>query len=145
VPRRAAFAVLVVPYTVGLDGGVTYAVFRRRGEAGGWHALRGAPQRGETPPQAARRETLRLAGVPEDAVYFALDSRAALELRDVACHVAEHAFGVRVCEDEICAAPHGLEHRWVRYDVAEGLLRRAAERNALWELRRRLGRPAGCC
>jgi hypothetical protein len=145
VPRRAAFGVLVVPYSVDLDGGVTYALFRHANERhGGWQALRGAPLRGETPLQAAQREAHRIAGVPPDAVYFTLDSRAAIELPDVCCHVAVHAFGVRVCEDEVCPAADELEHRWVRYEIADGLLAPTADRNALWELQRRLGRRVPC-
>ncbi len=145
MPRRAAFGVLVVPYTVELDGRVSCAVFRGIDEPeAGWHALRGVPLRGEAPLQAARRAARLIAGVPLDAVYFMLDSRAAIELPDGACHAPEYAFGVRVCEDEVDAAEELLEHRWVGFEVADGLLHCAADRNALWELQRRLGRPAPC-
>lgn len=145
MPRRAAFGVLVVPYSVALDGTVTYALFRHANERhGGWQALRGAPLRGETPLRGAQREAHRIAGVPPDAVYFTLDSRAAIELPDVCCHVAVYAFGVRVCEDEVRPAAEELEHRWVHYEIADGLLSLAADRDALWELQRRLGRPAPC-
>jgi len=145
VPPRAAFGVLVVPYSVEFDGRVAYALFRPAGESpGGWQALLGAPMRGETPLQAAQREAHRIASVPQDAVYFTLDSRAALELPDVGCHAAVHAFGVRVCVDEVRPAAAELEHRWVPYEIADGLLSSTADRNVLWELQRRLGRPAPC-
>jgi hypothetical protein len=142
--RPAAFRVLVVPYIVDLGGWVAYALFREtRDPEGGWHALRGAPLRGETPLQAARRETRRLVGVPDDALYFSLDSRATIELPGIACPVVEHAFGVRVCEDEVRATADGCSPRWFRYETAVGLAA-AADRDALWELHRRLGRPARC-
>jgi hypothetical protein len=137
--------VLVVPYTVDLDGSVRYALFRRSAESGAWQALRGTARRGETPLDGARHAAAELAAVPADAVFFALDSRAAIEIAEASCHVAEYAFGVRVCDDEVDGSRCGLEHRWVAYDVADGLLHCAADRNALFELRRRLGRPATCC
>jgi hypothetical protein len=137
--------VLVVPYTVDLDGRVAYALFRNTREPeGGWHALRGAPHCGETPLQAARREAHRLAGVPDDALYLTLDSRAAIELPGVACRGAEHAFGVRVCEDDVRGTAQGLDPRWFRYELASGLVVPTADRNALWELHHRLGRPTAC-
>jgi hypothetical protein len=144
VRRPAAFGVLVVPYTVDLDGRVAYALFREtRDPEGGWHAMRAAAQRGETPLQTARREARRLAAVPDDALYFALDSRATINVPGIACHVAEHAFGVRVCEDEVRATADGSTARWFGYETAVGLAA-PADRDALWELHRRLGRPARC-
>jgi hypothetical protein len=145
VVRRAPFAVLVLPYAVDLDGDVAYAVFRgASGRDRAWSALTGDGVRGETPLEAARREAWRVAGVPGDAAYLALDSRATIDVHDGPCGVPERAFAVRVCTDEVCPPRRQLEHRWVSYDVADGLLCCETDRNALWELRRRLGRPATC-
>jgi hypothetical protein len=40
--------------------------------------------------------------------------------------------------------PDDHEHLWVSYEVANGLLRRRGERDAIWELRHRLGVAPAC-
>ncbi|MEA2220209.1 MAG: dihydroneopterin triphosphate diphosphatase [Solirubrobacteraceae bacterium] len=144
--RHAPFAVLVLPYAVALDGTTSFVVFRPASQREpGWHALAGDGVRGELPLDAARREACDAAGVPSDAAWLALDSRATVEHPATPRGVPEFAFGVRVIEDEVRSPRGRLDHRWVSYELADGLLDREADRNALYELRRRLGRPAGCC
>ena len=143
--RRVPFAVLVLPYAVEPAGEISYSVFRdtsRHDSA--WHVLAGDGARGETPLQAARRHACGHAAVPADAAYLPLDSRRTIELPDAACGIAEHAFAVRVCVDEVRPRRDRIDHRWVSYKIAEGLLDCQAQRHALWELRHRLGRPATC-
>jgi hypothetical protein len=144
--RHAPFAVVILPYAVELDGEVRHAVFGTRPECGWrtWRALAGTGARRESPLDAARREALHAARIPPDAAYLALDSRASLEHGDAAVAIAEFAFAVRVWPDEVSPPDPALEVRWVPYEIAHGLLSREADRNALWELRRRLGRPAAC-
>ena len=139
--RRAPFLVLVLPYAVELDGAVTFAIFRPGADdERGWHALTGDPARGEPPLDAARR----ISGAPADAAWLKLDSRATIELPAASCGVPEYAFAVRVTPDEIAPRPR-LDCRWVPYEIADRLLRDESDRNALYELRRRLGRLAPCC
>lgn len=143
--RRAPFAVLVVPYAVEIDGEVAYAVFRdRSAPSATWSALTGEGARGETPLDAARRQAWRAAGVAPDAAFLALDSRATFDTADGMCEIAEYAFAVRVCRDEVLPSGHELDRHWASYEIANGLLGCGADRNALWELRRRLGHPAVC-
>lgn len=144
--RRATFAVLVIPYAVDAFAEVAYALCRARGdEDEWWHAPAGHGARGETPVVAARRLGAMLAGVPDDAPYRGLDSRALIEADGCAgaCGLAEYAFAVRV-DPAGLPAPAGHERLWASYEVADGLLRREAERNALWELARRLGLRQAC-
>lgn len=138
------FWVLVIPYSPDAFPDVAYALFRSRADRGCWHPVTGAGGRCETPLQAARRHAQQ-AGLLEDAGYVALDSRAtiAVESCDGPCVVPEYAFAVRVQPAELCV-PADHEHCWVSYEVAEGLVRRKSERDALWELRRRFGRGAAC-
>lgn len=144
--RNASFEVLVLPYSVELDGHVSYAVFRGAGRRErAWHALAGESIRDESPLEAARREAWRAAEIPADAVYLALQTRTAKDPSEVACWVAAYAFAVRVLQDEVRPRRPGLEHHWVAYEIAEGLLHAQPDRDALWELRQRLGRPATCC
>ncbi|MGI9098678.1 MAG: NUDIX domain-containing protein [Solirubrobacteraceae bacterium] len=142
---RAPFEVLVLPYALDAFPEVAYAVFRSRADRDGcWHGLGGGGVRDETPLQAARRHAWQHAGVPGDAPYVALDSRATIptEWRTEIRGLPEYAFAVRVDPTELCVPEH--EHCWVSFHVAEGLVRRESERNALWELRRRLGRRPAC-
>ncbi len=141
---RPPFAVLVLPYCVELDGEVSYAVFRGATAGHAWHALAGHGVHGETPLEAGRREAWRIAAIPPDAAYLALDSRRAIAADDPAGAVADHVFAVRVCLDEIRPRRRLLQHRWVSYEIAQRLLRSATDIDALWELRHRLGRPATC-
>jgi hypothetical protein len=133
--RRAAFTVLVIPYALDAFAELAYALRRRDGEDC-WHAPAGDATRGESAPDAARR----IAGAGEDAALLELDSRAVVPLAgcSAACGLTEYAFGLRADPAEL-RAPGGHEQLWVSYRVAEGLLRRRAERNAIWELQRRLG------
>lgn len=141
----APFAVVVLPYAVELDGAIAYAVFRdAAGGDGAWHVLGGRGMNGEVPLEGARRVAWQRAAIPPDAAYLALDSRRAVAVSDRAM-VAEHAFAVRVCADELHSRRAELEHHWVAYEIAQGLLHREADLDALWELRRRLGHPATCC
>jgi ADP-ribose pyrophosphatase YjhB (NUDIX family) len=138
--------VLVIPYALHAFPEVAYALCRADDDADGcWHVPAGDGRRSELPPEAARRHAAQLAGVPQDAPLRALDSRAIilLDARAADCGLTEYAFGVRVDPVDV-QVPAGQEQLWVSYEVADGFLRRQAERNALWELHRRLGFPRRC-
>lgn len=138
--RRSLFHVLVIPYALDAFPQMAYAVVRSRAAADdGWHGVTGAGDRGETPVQAARRHARQLAGVPDTAAYVALDSRTTIRVErcDAVLELPEYAFAARVDPGDV-RAPEEHELCWVSYQVAQGLLAREAERNALWELRQRI-------
>jgi hypothetical protein len=140
--RRFAFGVLVIPFALDAFAEVAYALWRGGDDDDWWHAPAAQGARTETPLAAARR----LTGVPGDAAYRALDSRAMIAVDEccpATCILPQYAFGVRVDPADV-RVPAGHEQLWVSYEVAEGMLRSEAERNALWELRRRLGPPRVC-
>lgn len=137
--RGAAFAVLVIPYALDAFPEVAYALCRGLDEHDWWHPRTGIGARGETPLAAARR----VAAV-RDADLIALESRAFVAVeRCRGRALSEHAFGARV-DPAALPEPGGERQLWVSYEVADGLLHREAERNALWELRHRLGAKAAC-
>ena len=73
---RAAFQVLVIPFrrtTAGLE----FAVLKRS-DADCWQFVAGGGEEGETPIQAARRETREEIGVAADARFLKLDSMATI-------------------------------------------------------------------
>jgi hypothetical protein len=142
VRRRAAFGVLVIPFALDAFAEVAYALWRRRDDDDWWHAPAAQGTRTETPLATARR----LAGVAADDAYRALDSRAMIAVDEccpATCILPQYAFGVRVDPADL-RVPAGHEQLWASYEVADGLLRSEAERNALWELRRRFGLPNVC-
>ena len=139
--RRPAFAVLVIPYALDAFAEPAFALQRAEDGGEGWLALTGWGDRAASPSEVARR----VAGVRCAAGLLALDSRAMVVPDGCprTCELPEHAFGVRVDPGEL-RPPPGHEQLWFSYDVAHGLLRRRAERDALWELRHRLGLAPAC-
>ena len=145
---RAPFQVLVFPYRVLADGEILYAIFRRRDDRH-WQAIAGGGEDDETPLQAARREAWEEAGIDPASPFMALDSLATIpvdnfpELRDRAdlYVVPEHSFGVQVCDDPLRRSPEHTEIAWLPYADAYARLRWDSNRNALWELDRRLRQP----
>jgi hypothetical protein len=140
VPRRPAFSVLVIPYALDAFAEVAFALVRRSEDAG-WHVRSGWGARSESPPEAARR----VAGTPCAANLLALDSRAMVvaDGMPACCELPEYAFALRADPAEL-PSPTGHEQLWVSYQTAVGLLSRRAERDALWELRHRLGLAPAC-
>jgi hypothetical protein len=137
--RRPGFSVLVIPYALDAFAEVGFALVR--GEDEGWHALTGWGARSESPSEAARR----VAGVAQTASLLALDSRAMVVADGfpAECELPEHAFALRIDPADLPVRA-GHEQLWVSYKVAHGLLARRAERDAMWELQRRLGLAPAC-
>lgn len=143
---RAAFQVLVLPYRSDGAGGFAYALFRRE-DASYWQGVAGGGEQGESPLEAARRETAEEAGLPEDSQFTPLDSMITIPVVDVTGDfrwgpdvlvIPEHAFGVRCDQVEIRLSPEHTEYGWFSFDDAVHLVRWDSNRNALWELDHRL-------
>jgi hypothetical protein len=139
--RRPAFSVLVIPYALDAFAEVAYALRRARDGDDWWHAPTDWGERAESPHDAARR----VVGAKTASSLLALDSRAMVAGTGSAapCELPEYAFGA--CLDPgTLPVPGDHEQLWVSYEVASGLLRRRAERDAIWELRHRLGVAPAC-
>jgi hypothetical protein len=142
---RPRFEVLVLPYAPDAFAELAFAVVRDRTADAGWRAIGGGGARGEVPLDAARRHACAQAGVSLDRACVALDSRATLRIETVAgsYEIPAHAFAVCVDPADLAVAGRH-ELRWLSYEAARGLLACELERDALWELRRRIGRHAAC-
>jgi dATP pyrophosphohydrolase len=144
---RAPFQILVIPFRR-TAGGVRYAVLRRS-DAEYWQFVAGGGEEGETPTQAAQRETREEVGLCGELI--ALDSLATVP-KDCFAAAAAWGPGVYVIPEYCFAVDAGdapltpsAEHKelvWATYEQAHGLLRWDSNRNALWELNERL-RAAG--
>jgi dihydroneopterin triphosphate diphosphatase len=143
---RAPFQVLVFPYRILGNDEVAYAVFRRGDGEMPWQAIAGGGEGNETPLEAARREAWEEAGIDPEGSYLELESRATIpavhfaEFRDREdlFVVPEFCFGVEVGTDDLPMSPEHVEYAWLSYGEAHVLLRWDSNRNALWELDRRL-------
>lgn len=127
-----------------------YAVFHRADEDF-WQAIAGGGEDGETPEEAARRETAEEAGIPPTARLVRLDSMATIPVPGICGELAwgpgvlvvpEHAFGVDAAGVNIVLSREHTEYRWLEYGPAREILKWDSNRNALWELDHRLSRPA---
>ncbi|HEY7117009.1 MAG TPA: NUDIX pyrophosphatase [Tepidisphaeraceae bacterium] len=143
---RAPFQVLVFPYRIVENGEVAYAVFRRRDEGMPWQAIAGGGEGDETPLEAARREAWEEAGIAVDNAYVELESRATVPVAEFADFrdredlfvIPEFSFAVEVVEGDLPLSREHAEYAWLPYPEAHAVLRWDSNKNALWELDRRL-------
>jgi dATP pyrophosphohydrolase len=143
---RAPFQVLVFPYRILDTGEVAYAVFRRRDEGMPWQAISGGGEDSETPLEAARREAWEEASIAPGNAYVELESRTTIPVvhfadfrdREDLFVIPEFSFGVEVVDGDVRLSPEHVEYAWLPYQEAHAVLRWDSNKNALWELDRRL-------
>jgi len=142
---RMPFQVLVVPFRRTATG-VEFAVLKRS-DADWWHFVAGGGEEGETPLDAARRETREEIGFAPKGEFLRLDSMATIPRHWFAAAaswppdvyvVPEYAFAVETGEAELTLSEEHSELRWLPYDEAHELLTWDSNRTALWELNERL-------
>ena len=139
--NRAPFQVLVIPWTI-VERTPRYAVFRRSDD-GNWQFVSGGGERGETPVQAAVREGVEEAGIPETAHYVQLKSVSMIPVLAISRYplwgpdvfeIPEHSFAVEVDRETVTLSKEHTEFRWVNCDDACDLLKWDSNRAALTEL-----------
>ena len=149
---RAPFQVLVIPFRH-TPAGLEFAVLKRS-DADYWQFVAGGGKTGETPIQAAQRETQEEVGIAGEIIQ--LDSlstvpkdcfAAAASWGDDVYVIPEHCFAVHAGSRDVCLSQEHHEFRWVPYEQACSLLKWDSNRSALWELNERLKKgdsePAG--
>jgi dATP pyrophosphohydrolase len=143
---RAPFQVLVYPYRqVGAEA-FEYALLKRS-DLEFWQAITGGGEDGETPLEAARRETYEETGVSPDSMFLQLDTVEPIPVtafkdshlwgEDVYV-IPQYCFGVRVEDERLYLSREHTAYRWLEYEEAQGLLKYDGDKTALWELDRRL-------
>src|SRR2546423_5770178 len=143
---RAAFQVLIIPYRIDADGQPQYLLFKRS-DLDVWQWIAGGGEDDEEPEQAARREALEEAGIPQDACLMRLDSMASIPALHFADRhlwgdeiyvIPEFSFGVEVQNREVCLSGEHSACAWLDYETARSRLEWDSNRTALWELHNRL-------
>ena len=143
---RAPFNVAVYLYRRASGGG-EYALLRRA-DAGFWQGVSGGGTEGETPLDAARRETFEETGLVPESPFIQLDTVEPLPVTlfqgdfgwpDDLYVIPQHWFGVQAPDGaELTLSHEHTAYRWCGYEEALRLLRYDGNRTALWELDRRL-------
>src|SRR5215212_7010922 len=143
---RAAFQVLVIPFRVEPNGEPRYLLLKRS-DKNVWQWIAGGGEDEEEPEQAARREALEEAGLPEDTRLIRLDSTASIPSihfadrhlwGDEVYVIPEFSFGVEVRTKEVRLSREHSACEWLDYETALGRLEWDGNRTALWELHARL-------
>ncbi|MEI7881317.1 MAG: NUDIX pyrophosphatase [bacterium] len=142
---RAPFQILVIPFRH-TAAGLEFAVLKRS-DADCWQFVAGGGDDGETPIQAAGRETLEEVGIKGQVIR--LDSiasvpkdcfAAAKAWGDQVFVIPEHCFAVDAEDSTITLSGEHTDLRWLSYEQAFTLLKWDSNRTALWELNERLKR-----
>lgn len=139
---RAPFQVIVIPFLKAPSSEPRYAIFKRRTHEM-WQAISGGGEDGETPLEAADRETLEETGICGRDGWVYLQSRASIPVsafsgtdhwpRDLFV-VPEYAFGVAVADTNVELSPEHSECAWLPFREAHQRLTWDSNRVALWEL-----------
>jgi dATP pyrophosphohydrolase len=123
-----------------------YLLLRRR-DGGYWQFVAGGGEEGETPPQAARRETREETGIDPGGRLVALDSRAMVSVQEFAASalwprdleaIPEYCFAFDAGEQAPRLSIEHTEFSWLDYEGAMKSLRWEGNRNALQELQDKL-------
>ena len=143
---RAPFQVLVYPCYMVPNRELEYLLLKRS-DAGYWQGIAGGGESGETPLEAARRETLEETGIPRDSRFLQLITVLPIsttEIRDdhlwgpKVCVIPQYSFGVLVTEKEIVLSSEHIAYKWLRVDEACHLMKYEDNKIVLWELDQRL-------
>ena len=142
---RLPFNVLVLPYRLRAER-FEYAVFHRS-NADYWQFIAGGGEGQEAPRETARREAQEEGGISPEAQWIPLDSTCTIP-RSVfpGAHwphdllvIPEHTFAVNIGDASLCLSSEHDRLEWLEYEAAHQRLLYDSNKNALWELRERLG------
>lgn len=142
---RAPFQVLVIPFRRDADR-ITYAVLRRE-DLGAWQAVAGGGESGETPAQAAARETMEELGLKSPVPVYPLQSHSSIPARFFPDRetwpagtyvITEHSFAADLTDVQIALSAEHTALQWLDYEAASDALTWDSNRTALGELHERL-------
>lgn len=152
---RLPLQVLVIPFRRSGENGYEFAVLKRADE-GYWQAVAGGGEDRETPLQAARREAFEEAGIPENAVFYRLDTFSTVPVYHFEARkhwpqdlyvIPQYFFAVDITGHEIVLSAEHTAYKWGSCEEIFELLRWESNRTALWELHEKLKKdelePAG--
>jgi dihydroneopterin triphosphate diphosphatase len=144
---RSPFQVLIFPYLHNGDE-ILFAIFQRGKEAH-WQGIAGGGEDSETPLQAAKRESWEEAGIPSECKFVSLDSLTTIPVQHVVGGflwgedkyvIPEYSFGVELHERHLQLSHEHSQYNWVNYEAASRMLKWDSNKNAIWELNKRISK-----
>jgi len=116
--ERAPFQVLVFPFFKNKDNRIEYAIFKRA-DRNYYQAIADGRKNGETPLDAAKRETWEESGISPESEFIPLNSRKIVpvvgmtdgfSLGEEVYVIPEYCFGVEVRRKELKLSSEHIEY-----------------------------------
>ena len=130
---REPYQILSIPYRI-VDGTPLFCIFRRA-DSSYWQFIAGGGENGETPIEAAKRETIEEMGVePKNIKQLTCIAFVPAEVMDKNTFVIpEYSFAFE-CDLEPTLSNEHTEYKWLTYDEARKLLKWDSNKVAMYEI-----------
>ena len=139
---REPYQILSIPYRI-VDGTPLFCIFRRA-DSSYWQFIAGGGENGETPIEAAKRETIEEMGAePKNIKQLTciayVPAEVVAESRrqhwDKNTYVIpEYSFAFECDSDPTLSLEH-IEYKWLTYDEARKLLKWDSNKVAMYEIK----------
>ena len=138
---REPYQILSIPYRV-VDGKPLFCIFRRE-DSSYWQFFAGGGENGETPTQAANRETIEEIGVdPINIKQLTCIAYVPAEVIDESRRqhwdkntvvIPEYSFAFE-CDSELTLSNEHTEYKWLTYNETRKLLKWDSNKVAMYEI-----------
>lgn len=139
---REPYQILSIPYRV-VDGKLLFCILRRA-DSSYWQFIAGGGENGETPTQAAKRETIEEIGVdPINIKQLTCIAYVPAEVIDESRRrhwdkntvvIPEYSFAFE-CDSKPTLSNEHTEYKWLTYDEARKLLKWDSNKVAMYEIK----------
>lgn len=143
---REPYQILSIPYRI-VDGTPLFCIFRRS-DSDYWQFIAGGVENGETPTEAAQRETIEEIGVePKNIKQLTCVAYVPAEVIDESRRqhwdkntfvIPEYSFAFE-CDSEPILSNEHTEYKWLTYNEARKLLKWDSNKVAMYEINCILG------
>lgn len=138
---REPYQILSIPYRV-VDGKLLFCILRRA-DSSYWQFIAGGGENGETPTQAAKRETIEEIGVdPINIKQLTCIAYVPAEVIDESRRqhwdkntvvIPEYSFAFE-CDSELTLSNEHTEYKWLTYNETRKLLKWDSNKVAMYEI-----------
>ena len=139
---REPYQVLSIPYKI-IDGEIVFCIFKRA-NGNYWQFIAGGGENGETPLEAAERETTEEIGIaPKNIEQLTCIAYVPAEViaESLRQHwnkntvvIPEYSFAFE-CDSELTLSHEHTEYKWLTYDEAQKLLKWDSNKVAMYEIK----------